>query len=117
MAPAGDALNSQAEDITFNNDGTKLFAISDDGAMNIHTLSTPYDISSGVTLVADDGINWRTYKQPWGSSNTIMLPQTIRFNNDGTKMYLTEAVINTSVSVGVVQYNLATPFVPSSTIQ
>ena len=115
LAPAGDALNSQAEDITFNNDGTKLFAISDDGAMNIHTLSTPYDISSGVTLVADDGINWRTYKQPWGSSNTIMLPQTIRFNNDGTKMYLTEAVINSSVSVGVVQYDLATPFVPSST--
>ena len=115
LAPAGDALNSQAEDITFNNDGTKLFAISDDGAMNIHTLSTPYDISSGVTLVADDGINWRTYKQPWGSSNTIMLPQTIRFNNDGTRMYLTEAVINTTVSVGVVQYNLATPFVPSST--
>ena len=115
LAPAGDALNSQAEDITFNNDGTKLFAISDDGAMNIHTLSTPYDISSGVTLVADDGINWRTYKQPWGSSNTVMLPQTIRFNNDGTRMYLTEAVINTTVSVGVVQYNLATPFVPSST--
>ena len=33
-------------------------------------------------------------------------------------MYLTEAVINTTdpqESVGVVQYNLATPFVPSST--
>ena len=117
LNPAGDPISNQTDDITFNNDGTKLFAISDNGAMNIHILSTPYDISD-ATLVADDGINWRTYKEPWGSSNTTMLPQTIRFNNDGTKMYLTEAVINTTdpqESVGVVQYNLATPFVPSST--
>ncbi len=71
LNPAGDPISNQTDDITFNNDGTKLFAISDNGAMNIHILSTPYDISD-ATLVADDGINWRTYKEPWGSSNTTI---------------------------------------------
>ena len=59
-----DDINKEFEDFTFNNDGTKIFAIDDDGGMNIHTLSTAYDLTS-ATQVTDDGINWSTYLVPF----------------------------------------------------
>ena len=90
-----DDINREFEDFTFNNDGTKIFAIDDDGGMNIHTLSTAYDLTS-ATQVTDDGINWSTYLVPFLDkiATGVMHPNTIRFNNDGTKMYLSHAVIN-----------------------
>ena len=59
-----DDINKQFEDFTFNNDGPKIFAIDDRGGMNIHTLSTAYDLTS-ATQVTDDGINWSTYLVPF----------------------------------------------------
>ena len=44
---------------TFNNDGTKVFVIQQSGKLNIHTLTTPYDISE-TSQEADDGVNYRT---------------------------------------------------------
>ena len=111
-----DDINKQFEDFTFNNDGTKIFAIDDDGGMNIHTLSTAYDLTS-ATQVTDDGINWSTYLVPFLDkiATGVMHPNTIRFNNDGRKMYLSHAVINSNDTVvAVVQYNLGTAFDPSS---
>jgi hypothetical protein len=43
------------EDLTFNGDGTKVYAIAFNGTMNVHSLSTPYDLSN-ATQDADDGI-------------------------------------------------------------
>ena len=37
----------------FNNDGTKVFVISQNGKLNVHTLTTPYDISE-TSQDADD---------------------------------------------------------------
>ena len=55
-----DAMGSRKiEDLTFNGDGTKVYAIGFDGQMTVHSLSTPYDLSN-ATPDADDGINWST---------------------------------------------------------
>ena len=50
-----DNLSSALHDLTFNGDGTKVYAIAFDGTMNVHSLSTPYDLSN-ATQDDDDGI-------------------------------------------------------------
>jgi len=51
--------NGKIEDLTFNGDGTKVYAVGFSGQMTVHSLSTPYDLSN-ATQDADDGINWTT---------------------------------------------------------
>ena len=97
------------EDLTFNGDGTKVYAIGFTGQMTVHSLSTPYDLSN-ATQDADDGINWSTDYGGEGGSNSSHRPHGMRFNNDGTKMFLVDAV-NTK---GVIEYNLSTPYLPGS---
>ena len=103
-----DIGNGTVENLTFNSDGTKIYAIGFGGGMNVHTLSTPYDLSS-FTQDADDGKNWATYLTP-GDGN--IRPHIIKFNNDGTKMYLNDADVD--VNTVVVEYDLATPYLPGS---
>ena len=50
--------NGKIEDLTFNGDGTKVYAIAFNGTMNVHSLSTPYDLSN-ATQDDDDGIDWK----------------------------------------------------------
>ena len=108
-----DAMTARKiEDLTFNGDGTKVYAIGFSGQMTVHSLPTPYDLSN-ATQDADDGINWSSYF----SSEVVALggsssnrPHGMRFNNDGTKMFLVNAV-NTK---GVIEYNLSTPYLPGS---
>tara|TARA_Y100001958_G_scaffold61864_1_gene41595 strand:+ start:67 stop:636 length:570 start_codon:yes stop_codon:yes gene_type:complete len=80
----GDDLagNLDNKDIEFNNDGTKVFFFSEFGTLQIHNLTKPYDVASisSSTLVADDGLNYKTKY----SVNNI---KGVEFNNDGTKMY------------------------------
>ena len=93
---------------SFNNDGTKVFAISTERHMNVHTLATPYDFSS-VTQDDDDGINWKIHLSPVTAGSAIEM-RDIEFNNDGTKMFFVDADPDESI----ITYNLSTPYLPSS---
>ena len=107
---SGDFLTSnRVEGHTFNSDGTKLYAIDKDGNMNVHSLSTPYDISN-FSKDADDGVDWSTFAAGEGGSDSARRSHGIRFNNDGTKMFL----MDINGTVGIVEFNLSTPFLPGS---
>ena len=74
-------VNAQLTDpreITFNNDGTKMFTV-DTNADDVfeYTLSTPYDISTAV-FVHNFSLNEDSSSRPFG----------VRFNNDGSKMFI-----------------------------
>jgi 6-phosphogluconolactonase (cycloisomerase 2 family) len=63
--------------LTFNNDGTKMFIVgtTNDNVYE-YSLSTAYDISSA------------SYTQSFSVSSQDTFPTGIRFNNDGTKMFV-----------------------------
>ena len=107
-AGSDDLDDGKLEGLTFNGDGTKVYAIDFAGKMNVHSLETPYDFSS-FTQDADDGKTWTTYLSP--NDGTIR-PHDMRFNSDGSKMFLFEA--NADASAAVVEYHLATAYVPGS---
>ena len=106
----GDNLSTASENdkIKFNNDGTKVFFFSATGQAQFHNLATPYDVASisASTIIANDGINYRT-----AYSSTISSMKGFAFNNDGTKMYLSDGNNNTN---NIVQVQLSTPYDPSS---
>ena len=99
-------VGGDLEGHTFNGDGTKIYAIDLSGNMNVHSLSTPYDLSN-VTQDADDTREWKSYLL---ESN--IRPHDLRFSSDGTKMYSIDA--NVTANTSVVQWNLATPYDPDS---
>ena len=103
----------QVQGLTFNNDGSKIFAIDQGGKLNVHTLQAPYDFSN-PTQLADDGLtfggNGTTHGDP---GDEDIRPHDLRFNNDGTKMYTFEAVHSGS-EVPIIEYDLSTPFTPGS---
>ena len=107
-AGSDDLTNGRLEGLTFNGDGTKVYAIDFGGKMNVHSLETPYDFSS-FTQDADDGKTWTTYLSP---NDGAIRPHDMRFNSDGSKMFLFEA--NADASAAVVEYHLATPYLPGS---
>ena len=95
----------RAQDLKFNSDGTKLFILTTKAANNkdgihVFTLSTPYDTSN---LESDADAGNQTFIQ-FGSD-----PRGLDFNSDGTKMYVLQ-----SASQVLEQYNLSTPFDPST---
>ena len=99
------SATKRAQDLKFNSDGTKLFilttkAANDSDGIHVFTLSTPYDISN---LESDADAGNQTYIQ-FGSD-----PRGLDFNSDGTKMYVLQ-----SSSQVLEQYNLSTPFDPST---
>ena len=106
----GDNLSStDLHDLTFNGDGTKVYTIDWRGNMNVHSLSTPYDLSN-ATQDDDDGIEWEDDYAGEGGSDSDHRLHAMRFNNDGTKMFLVDA----DGTVGVIEYNLSTPYLPGS---
>ncbi len=112
LGAGSDALSTDANKVqgfSFNNDGTKVFAIDQDGKLNVHTLSTPYDISN-ATQDADDGLVWDNNSTIYSTHGEDLEPHDITFNNDGTKMYLFDYW---GYEV-VVEYHLSTPFLTSS---
>ncbi len=85
------------------------------GTLVVYNLTTPYDISSisASTQVADDGIAYNVLdlgSDPINTDAEIRLHDA-DFNNDGTKMYLTDGKQG---ATNIVEYNLITPFDPSS---
>ena len=90
----------EQRDIEFNNDGTKMFFIDSwaDESVVTYNLSTPYDQTT-ATLGPELDLN---------DVNTRIL-QDIEFDDDGTRMYITEShtgVVETRTYV----YKLSTPF-------
>ena len=82
--------------ITFNNDGTKLFMVGyASDAIYQYSLPTPF-ILTGMSY---DSISFNITSQ---ESN----PQSITFNNDGTKLF----VVGTN-NATIYQYSLPTPFI------
>ena len=64
--------------LAFNNDGTKMFVVGDNGNdINEYTLSVGFDLTSTVTHVGSFDISCQE-----------ATPQYIKFNNDGTKMFV-----------------------------
>ncbi len=108
----GDNLlgNNDNKDIEFNNDGTKVFFFSEYGSLQIHNLTTPYDVASisSSTLVADDGLNYKT-------KYSVDDIKGVEFNNDGTKMFFVNG--KTAGATDIAQINLSTPFDPTSGIK
>ena len=68
---------SHPRDVTFNNDGTKMFTV-DNGTRKVfeYTLSTPYNISTAV------------FVSEFSVSSEDLKPMKVKFNNDGSKMFI-----------------------------
>ena len=89
---------SEPHDITFSNDGTKMFVIgSQHGNITEYTLSAAFDLSS-PTLVGSTSISFGEPR-----------PRGMAFSNDGTKMF----VIGT-VKDAIIEYALSAAFDLSS---
>ena len=86
--------------VTFNNDGTKMFTVGDSGnSVYEYALSTAFDISS------------LSYTDSVSISSQETQPREIKFNHDGTKMY-----ISGTVGDDINEYTLSTAFDISSTV-
>ena len=85
--------------LAFNNDGTKMFVVGVVGDdVNEYTLSTGFDLTSTVTFVDSFSI-----------ASQENFPQSVTFNNDGTKMF----VLGFD---GVNEYTLSSGFDLTSTV-
>ncbi len=77
------AQDTTPRGIAFNNDGTKMFVVGDtDNDINEYTLSTAFDLSTATfNDINGDGSGFDI-------SGQDTTPQFIKFNNDGTKMFV-----------------------------
>jgi len=64
-------------DVTFNNDGTKMFVVGNSNEVDEFKLSTGFDLSSTITYVGAFNV-----------STQDDTPTGVTFNNDGTKMFV-----------------------------
>ena len=72
------AQESLSTDVTFNNDGTKMFVTGNSGDdVNEYTLSTGFDVSTA------------SFVDSFSVAAQETSPTGIAFNNDGTKMFVT----------------------------
>ena len=95
------AQENAPQDISFNNDGTKMFIVGYTGKkIYEYTLSTGFDISSTVTFVDSFSVT---------SQETQ--PTSVAFNSDGTKMFVMG--LNGD---DVNEYSLSTGFDLTSTV-
>jgi len=88
--------------LAFNNDGSKMYVVNNAGRrIYSYALSVSFDIGSALALPIGDSFYM-------GSSVT---PTGITFNNDGTKMYVVEALYDL-----VYEYDLSTAFSVSTAV-
>ncbi|PSO44031.1 MAG: hypothetical protein BRC23_02255, partial [Parcubacteria group bacterium SW_4_49_11] len=86
--------DSDARGITFNGDGTKLFMVGNDNDdVYSYDLSTAYDLGSA------------SYNQNFDVSGQDSGPKSVRFNGDGTKMFVAGDDTN-----NVYSYNVSTAY-------
>ena len=92
------AQTTHARDISFNNDGTKMFIINNDtNKVFSYTLSTPYNISTAVFV--------NEFSVASQDDNAM----NVQFNNDGSKMF-----IGGRANSKIFEYSLSTNFDISS---
>lgn len=92
----------QIRGVTFSTDGTKMFIIGHNtDRVHEYTLSSPFDLGSTITPSASSYL----------VSGQESSPESVRFNNDGTRMYITGLS-----SDAITEYSLSTGFDLSSTI-
>jgi hypothetical protein len=75
---------NQPRGITFNNDGSKMYIVGwvgDD--VNEYNLSVNFDVSSPTFVQS------YSFKTPTQASNLENAPTSVKFNNDGSKMFIT----------------------------
>jgi len=99
------------KDLIFNPDGTKMYTLgyaTTISGRNVfqYTLSTPFDVSTATTSV-NDYVNVGGYME----NN-----EAIRFNNNGTKLFVLFDSANQSHSSKMHQYTLSTPYDITSTV-
>jgi len=88
-------FENRSRNLTFNNDGTKMFVVGETGDdVNEFNLSVGFDLSSSVTFVGTFSV-----------SANCPNPTAVKFNPDGTKMFLT-----TFGNSNVHEYGLTTGF-------
>ena len=77
---SGNNSKNRVQGVEFSEDGTKMFAQMHGNALRLleYTLSSPFDLTSTVTLVLTAGINLD------GQLNN---PMSIRFSNDGKRIF------------------------------
>ena len=101
--------------ITFNSDGTKMYlslsktgSTADSSVDDIASwnLSTPFDIATASFTGNMEGIR---NKCDENTNGFLMQPFDFRFNNDGTKMFISNGVDNSNGN-DVCQFNLSTPY-------
>ena len=102
---------SHFEDLIFNDDGTKMYTLgyaSSVSGKNIfqYTLSVPFDVST-ASVSSDDHIT------VGGSTENN---EAIRFNNDGTKLFVLNDATSGGQSSRMYQYTLSTAYDITSTV-
>ena len=104
LSPA--TTQNRFEDLIFNPDGTKMYTLgyaSGSSGKNIfqYTLSTPFDVSTATTSVNDHITVGGTFT----TDN-----EAIRFNNDGTKLFVLYDATNQNQRSRMYQYTLSNPY-------
>ena len=93
--------NNNPDSVTFNNDGTRMFIISDDNlSIDTYVLTTGFDIT---TKAFNAALSFDLIALP------NLAPRGLAFNNDGSVMIVSNA--NTD---SIETYNLAVNFNPST---
>ncbi|WP_440917535.1 autotransporter domain-containing protein [Candidatus Pelagibacter sp.] len=99
--------DTQASQVVFNNDGTKMFIVNHAGRKSVdyYSLSTAFDVSTATR--DDDDEYFISGQEPRAN--------TIAFNNDGTRMFIAGAGGNNKLH-RIHEYSLSTGFDLSSTV-
>jgi len=96
--------DTQATQVVFNNDGTKMFIVNHAGNKSVdeYLLSTAFDVSTA------------TFDSEISISGQEKRANSIAFNNDGTRMVV--AGVGNDSQVRIHEYSLSTGFDLSSTV-
>tara|TARA_B100001057_G_scaffold29567_1_gene26961 strand:- start:24 stop:2165 length:2142 start_codon:yes stop_codon:yes gene_type:complete len=99
--------------LTFNNDGSKMYVVGESGDdVNEFDLSANFDVSSPTF------VQKYSFMTPTQSSNLESRPTSVKFNNDGTKMFITgrgsddlnEFILTTAYNISTAQHETQLPF-------
>ena len=96
--------DTQATQVVFNNDGTKMFIVNHAGRKSVdeYLLSTAFDVSTA------------TFDSEISIAGQEKRANSIAFNNDGTRMFV--AGVGNNSQVRIHEYSLSTGFDLSSTV-
>ena len=123
-----DGNGNQKKIIEFTNDGSQVFIVQGGGDVQLHNLPTPYDLASisTSTIVLNSQGSDLDFRDIYiDNSGTDKAEHSVHsssanlfdfdFNNDGTRMYITNAGKNDSTNTNFIyQVKLSTPYDPST---